>query len=263
MVTLVEPTMHYLNQYKREELTKKNPDIFANAPSRVLAFINLCIYPYKFEMIYQSVKTQERISEKTFDCIKGVITGLLVLVHRKHKDVHVSVDEYVIDFIKFIKSDSVGDPVKFLLSMKAYMLRFMFLRGLQVSFGIDWRQMVTEALELKKAPTSSSFHTIFTNTYVRNLLRVYVVWKNYREQHDPDYEAGVNDLNTLLDNAAKFKTSLEREKLVFLFEYLQANLPSWSYTVRRKASWAIDTAQDGYAMINRQFTDYKYKQVQG
>lgn len=253
----------YNNQITREKLQQEIPGIFERSPSRVLSFINLCIYPQQFEVVYESIRKQERISMKTYEALKGTIIGLLVLVKRKHKDSVASVDNYVLDFISFIRNDTKADPIKFLLSMKAYMLRYMFIKGLQVAFGIDWKTLVTASLELKRAPVLRNYHSLCTNTYVRNLLRVYVIWKNYRDVHEDDYVAGVNDTNTLLDKAAAYKTSLAREQLVSLLESLKENLPSWKYSARKRAAYAIDTCCDGWEIINRQFTDFRYKQTQG
>jgi len=254
---------HYNNLMKREALVNKMPDIFNRTPSKVLSFINLCIYPQDFSVLYHSVRTQERLSMPTYEALKGALIGLIVLSKRKHRDTILSVDNYIIDFISFIRNDSVGDPVKFLLSMKAYMLRFMFAKGLQVAFGLDWRKLILESLDLRSAPNPKSYHSLFTNIYIRNLLRVYVIWKNYRDIHEEEYEAGVNDINTLLDKAASHKTSLSREQLVALFETLKENLPSWRYATRKQAAYAIDTCQDGWAIVNRQFSDFRYKQTQG
>lgn len=253
--------MHYNNYPKRLLIQEKNPSIFERSPSRVLSFINLCIYPHTFETVYRSIRSDKRITIKTYDCLKGVIIGLLVLSNRKHKDSYVSVDTYVIDFVNFIKSDTKEDPIRFLLSMRVYMPRYLFLRGLQIAFSIDWRSLVTDALELKIAPRSKSYHSLCTNKYVRNLLRVYVVWKNYRDVHDEGYELGVNDVNTLLDKAAAHKTSLDRVSLVALLESLKESLPSWGYSVRRKAAYAIDTSADGWAIINRQPSEWRYRQM--
>ena len=254
---------HYNNQLAREQLVKKNPGIFERSPSRVLSFINLCIYPQQFEVIYKSIRSQERITMRAFEALKGVVLGLLVLSKRKHKDAVASVDNYVVDFVSFIRNDTVNDPIKFLLSMRAYMVRYLFLKGLAVAFGLDWRTLVVDALELKSTPNPNNYHSLCTNLYVRNLLRVYVVWKNYRETYDEGYEAGVNDANTLLDKAAAYKTALSRDKLVSLFEVLKENLPSWNYSARRKAAYCIDTSSDAWSMVNKQFTDYRYKLTQG
>jgi hypothetical protein len=255
--------MIYNNQEKRNEIVQQMPDYFSASTSKVLAFINLCVYPQKFEVAYHNLREQPRISATTYDVLKGAITGLLVLANRQHKESRMSVDEYVIDFIEFIRKDTKGDPVKFLLSMKRYMPRYLFIKGLSVSFGVDWRRLVADALDLKKLPKATNYHSICTNLYVRNLLRAYVVYKNYKETHDEGYEQGVNDVETLLKQTYAFKTALPPEKMVALFQALCSYLPNWSYAVRRKVAWAIDTSQDGRAIIERQFTDYRSRQIQG
>ena len=68
-------------------------------------------------------------------------------------------------------------------------------------------------------------------------------------------------MKTLMDNAAKFKTSISPVQLQALFEHLCTTLPSWNYSTRRRVAWAIDTSQDGWGILNRQFTDYKAKLV--
>lgn len=255
--------MIYNKQARRDEIVEQIPGYFDDAPSRVLAFINLCVYPQKFEVAYMNLREHKRISATTYDVLKGAITGLLVLGNRQHKDSRRSVDEYVIDFIDFIRNDRVGDPVKFLLSMKRYLPRYLFIKGLQVAFGLDWRRLVADALDLKKLPKATNYHSMCTNTYVRNLLRAYVVYKNYKEPHDEGFEAGVNDVNSLLRDTYGFKTALSEEKMIALFQALCGHLPNWSYNIRRKASWAIDTSQDARDIIERQFSEYKSKQVQG
>lgn len=255
--------MHYNNQRKRDKLIEKMPDYFEKAPSKVLAFINLCVYPHKFEVAYHNLREHPRISATTYDVLKGAITGLLVLANRQHKESRASVDEYVLDFIEFIRQDKRPDPVRFLLSMKMYLPRYMFVKGLSVAFGVDWRKLVGDALNLNRLPKVENYHSLCTNIYVRNLLRAYVVYKNYRDPHDDDYREGENDVTTLLKKTYEYKTALEPEQMVALFQALQESLPSWSYTIRRKAAWAIDTSQDGWSILNRQFTPFKNQQVQG
>jgi hypothetical protein len=255
--------MPYNKEPKRQELLRLMPWLFDDCESKVLQFINLCIYPQKFELLYDTLRTQDRISADNYESVKGTITGLLVLTHRQHAESKISVDAYVIDFIRFIRSDKKPDPVRFLLSMRVYFPRFLLAVGLQTSFGVDWRTLVTEVLSLENKPQLKSYHSLFGNKYLRTLVHAYIVWKNYRDTHDPDYEEGTNDLLTLLDKYSKLKTNDGRESTQALFEALQSNLPSWSVDARKKAAWAIDSAQDGYEMINRQFSDWKYKQVQG
>lgn len=181
--------------------------------------------------------------------------GLIVLVSRKHKDSEIAVDEYIIDFIKFIRSDTVGDPEKFLLSMRRYMFRFMFIVGLRVAFGIDWRDFVSEILELKKKPQINTYHYLFVNVYIRNLLQAYSVWKYYKAPGDEGYVLGVNDLATLAQAQANLKTSLGLEKLTALIEALQQTLPSWNHNIRKQAAWHIDTCHQGIYLRERQYSE--------
>ena len=252
----------YHKQPAREELLKKMPDYFSQH-SKVLAFVNLAIYPHKFEVVFKHIRELPRISSDTYNALKGTVTALMVMSKRQHKESSLSVDEYVLDFIQFIRSDNKGDPTKFLLSMRRYMPRYMFLKGLAVAFNVDWRRLVADALDLKELPQATNYHTMFTNRYTRNLLWVYIVWKNFKESHEEGFEQGVNDIVTLLAQANSHKSSLGEIKQQALFNALMGALPSWSYSTRRKASWAIDTCQDGTSMVNRQFTDWKYKQVAG
>jgi hypothetical protein len=245
--------MHFNNQFARDHLLMHMPDYFDNAISKVLAFVNLCIYPHKFEVVYDSIKNHSRISNLVFDCLKGTIRALLVITHRHHAECNRSIDEYVVDFVEFIKNDKSNDPIKFLLTMRFYMPRYQFAKGLKVAFGIDWRVLVTELLGLEKPPNPQTYHSLCTNNYLRNLLRTYVVYKNYKDTHEDGYKQGENDVVTLLRQTYAYSTALPSEQLDALFFGLCSNLPSWSYDVRRKAAYAIDTAQDGYYIINRPY----------
>lgn len=255
--------MHYHNFVQRELIYQKNPDIIDNAESKVMGFINLCIYPYKWELIYDRLRTQERITSETYAATKGVIAGLLVLANRMHREYQISVDAYILDFIALVRSDKQGNPMKFLLNMRMYMPRFLFVVGLRVAFAVDWRQLVFDVLKLRSKPQSKTYHSVFCNPFLRKLLHAYVIWKQFRESHDPDYQAGVNDIKTLVDKYSALSTNKDRGTTEMLLDALLNQLPSWSVATRTKAAWAIDTAQDGYAMVNRQFSDFRYKQVQG
>jgi len=253
----------YNNEPARRKLLAETPWLFDDCESKVLSFINLCIYPQKFELLYNTLRNQPRISANDYESVKGAITGMLVMNNRQHRESMLSVDNYVIDFIKFIRSDPKDDPVRFLLSMRRYFPRFLFAIGINVAFGLDWKTVVTDCLDLSQKPNPGTYHGVLCHRYLRNLLYAYIIWKTYREPHDPDYKLGENDLLTLFDKYTKLKTCLGRETLQSLYTYLSESLPSWNVGVRQKAAWAIDSAQDGYAMVNRQFTDWKYKQVQG
>lgn len=254
----VEKCMSYFNNYeRRQEIVEQNPGIFERSPSRVLSFVNLCIYPQKFEVVYDSIRKNRRLTTAAYGAVKGTILALLTLAKRRGIFSHVSVDHYVVDYISFIKNDSKSDPVKFLLNMKAYLYRYLLIRGLYVSFGLDWRELVAKALELKTLPSSATYHYLLTNRYVRNLLFAYVVWKFYYDSHEEGYEAGVNDVVTLLTKQAQYKKCISYEALVAIFDQLQSSLPSYNKSVRNRAAWAIDRALDGWYIVNKQMHEWK------
>lgn len=255
--------MWYNNYGKRELIYQQNPDLMDKTESKVMSFINLCIYPYKWELVYDRLRSCERISSETYAATKGAIAGLLVLTNRMHRDYQISVDAYILDFIALVRSDKQGSPMKFLLNMRRYMPRFLFVVGLRIAFGVDWRQLVYDVLKLRSKPQSKTYHSVFCNPYLRKLLHAYVIWKQFRESHDDDYKEGVNDIKTLVDKYSALATNADRETTELLLDALMHSLPSWSVATRTKAAWAIDSAQDGYSMINRQFSDFRYKQVQG
>jgi hypothetical protein len=247
--------MHYNNYYAREQLLAHQPGYYDNAMSKVLAFVNLCIYPHKFESVYQTIHDRVKIPAITYDCLKGAIMGLLVMGKRCNTESHHSVDEYVIDFIDFIRQDKRPDPVRFLLSMRMYLPRYLFVKGLKVAFGLDWKVLVADALDLQKLPKCTTYHGLCSNLYVRNLLRAYVVYKFFREPHEEGYKKGENDIVTLTKTACSHKTSFELERMQALVDILLTSLPSWCYNVRRQAAYAIDTSQDGFSIIARSVSD--------
>lgn len=253
--------MHYRNSEERERLLKDNPGLFTDKKEgRVLQFINLCIHPYDFRIIFRTLRTEARVSLKTYNALKGTIAGMLVLTNRKNAHSFYSIEQYVLDFIDFIRKYPRDNAEGFLLAMKMYMPRYLCLRGLEASFGIDWRQLVTDALELKNMPNPKSFHSLFTGYYPAFVLRAYLVWKQYKEPTDEGYKEGVNDLLTLLEKHRKFKTEARQmpfERFSMLFTALKESLPSWNASVRVKAAFAIDTAQDGRAIVERPFSSLR------
>jgi hypothetical protein len=253
---------HYLNHNKRNELLEKKESKGFHFPKRngkVLTFVNLAIHPYDWHQVYSSIRNKERVSYANWEAVKGVILALLVLTKRKNKESGKAVDSYVIDFIELIRSDRQGDAEKFLLNMRFYMPRFLFIVGLQVSFGIDWRTAVCKALEKPNKPQPKTYGALFVNPYLRSLLYAYVIYKQYKQAGDEDYEAGVNDTSTLLDLYSKKAYAISREVLQRLFVYLQESLPAYSAVVRRQASYAIDNAIDGWDNITYDFQEFNKK----
>ena len=253
---------HYLNQTKRQELLEKKESKGFHFPKRdgkVLAFVNLAIAPYDWHQVYSSIRNKERVSVANWEAVKGVILALLVLTKRKNKESGKSVDVYVIDFIELMRSDRQGDAEKFLFNMRFYMPRFQFVVGLQAAFGMDWRSVVCAALEKSNKPQPKTYGALFVNKYLRNLLYAYCVYKEYRQAGDDDYEAGVNDVSTVLDKYSQRAYTISREVLQRLFVYLQENLPSYALNVRRQAAYAIDNAIDGWENITYDFNQFNRK----
>lgn len=255
--------VHYNRHKKRRDIINKNPDMMTKREGRMLAFVNATIYPYKFEIIYDNIRNRGELAMCEYTSLKGVLLSLLTQVKRNHKSSLISIDSYIIDFIELIKVSNDTDPNKFLMSMKRYMPRFLFIIGLRVAFGLDWKDIVTDALYLKQKPEPTTVHGLFCNHYLRNLLFAYCIWKQYRETFDEEYELGKNDLLTLLNSYSTLKTSLGRDELEALFYYLQKALPSYSLDARRRAWYMIDTAQDAFHLQFLQFNDPMFKKTQG
>jgi hypothetical protein len=256
---------HYHNHYQREEILKEKISKgyrFPEHEHKLVAFVNLAIAPYDWNQIYNSVRAKERITEKNWLALKGVILAMLVVTKRRNRESVKTTDAYIVDFIELIRSDKQGDPEKFLLNMRFYFARFLFVVGLQVAFGLDWREIVTNTLKLKNKPQPKTYGSLFANKYVRNLLYAYICWKNYRGADEDGYELGVNDVNTLLDEYSKRAHTISREVLQLLFVSLQENLPSYSYATRRQASYAIDNAMDGWQNLQYNFKEFNKKHKQ-
>jgi hypothetical protein len=128
----------------------------------------------------------------------------------------------------------------------------MFIVGLKVAFGVDWRDFVFEVLNLNHKPQPKTVDSLFSSKYLRGMLHAYIIWKTYRESFDPEYEEGKNDLRTLIGKYTSLKTGMPVDTMVKLVDGFHVTLPSYSYSVRRKSAWAIDTAQDGYNIIHNQ-----------
>jgi len=246
--------MHFNNKIIRDELLKKNPHL-ADSKHKVLAFINLCIYPIRFEQVYSHIRQTNLIANSSYDALKGAIVGLLVLVKRKGRFAQTIAEEAALDFIDFIRMDKKPDAEKFLLNLRNYMPRYLFAKGLQVAFNVDWKEIVFDGLELNKLPKSKTYHSMFTNRYLRDLLQCYIVFKKFRDVYDEDYKLGENDLPTLLAQHQQ-KSSLSEGQFQALFNTLLKSLPSWNLSTRKKAAMAIDNFLDGYYIINLPLNSY-------
>ena len=245
--------MHYNNLYDRQLIIEKT----GLEQKGILSFVNLCIYPYDFATIYHRIQERDQIQFNDYEALKGAITALLVLIKRKNRNNNAAVDIFVVDFVNYIRSDTkTRDPLKFLMSINRYLPRYLCVSGLNYAFGIDWKTLVVETLDLNRSLEYSSYHSLFTNLYIRSLMMTFVAWKNFRYSHEEGYEYGVNDIDTLLTKAASYKKSLSRDKIEKLFDRLLKVLPSWNVQTRRKVGWSVDTMQDGWYIINRPSQDW-------
>jgi hypothetical protein len=241
--------MHFNSKTVRDELLKKMPNDFDLTKHKVLSFINLCIYPLRWEHVYDRIRNQQAITQTTYDGLKGAIAGMLVLCKRKNRFYHNIVDETVVDWCTYIRMDKKPNPERFLLNWCHYMNKYLFAKGLQVAFNVDWRIIVFDALTLKKLPKPQTYNSLFTNPYLKELIGCFVIYKRFREKHDEEYEEGKNDLLSLY-NKQKAKSKLKPEQFDALYDTLVKSLPSWNTAVRKKASFAIEHCLDGYYLIN-------------
>jgi hypothetical protein len=246
--------MHYNNKIIRDEIIRKNPHLL-DTKHKVLCFINLCIYPIRFEQVYFHIRSTNLIATSNYDALKGAIVGLLILAKRKGRFAQTIAEEAALDFIDFIRMDKKPDAEKFLLNFRNYLPRYLFAKGLQIAFNVDWREVVFDGLELRKMPKHSTYHGMFSNKYLRDLLQCYIVYKKFRDVHDDDYKVGENDLPTLLAQYQQ-KSSLSEGQFQALFNTLMKSLPSWNLSTRKKAAMAIDNFLDGYYIINVPLNSY-------
>jgi hypothetical protein len=244
--------MHFNSKPVRDELLQKMPNHFDFNKHKVLSFINLCIYPMRWEQIYERIRNQTIITPATYDGLKGAIAGMLVVCKRKGRFYQNIVDETVVDWCTYIRMDKKPEPERFLLNWCHYMNRYLFAKGLQVAFNIDWRIVVFDALALKKLPKPKTYNSLFTNQYLKELIKCFIIYKRFREKQDEDYEEGKNDLLSLY-NQQKDKSILKPEQFDALYDTLVKSLPSWNTDVRKKASFAIEHCLDGYYIINVPF----------
>jgi hypothetical protein len=244
--------MHFNNKNVRDELLKKMPNHFYFNNKKVLGFINLCIYPLRFELIYSQIRENSIIANTTYDGLKGALAGMLVLTRRKGRFYQNIVDEAIVDWVEFIRMDKTPNAEKFLLNFRNYMPRYLLIKGLKIAFNVDWREVVFNALTLKQLPKPRTYHSLLTNQYLREIMKSYIVYKKFRECNDEDYKEGVNDLVTIF-NEQLAKSTLKPDQFTSLYDTLVASLPSWNTSVRKKAAFAIDNFLDGYYIINVSF----------
>jgi hypothetical protein len=231
--------MLYNGQKDRERLMREFEEregrcMFEGVEKRFCVWVNLCLYPHTWEQTYASLRKPGRISFKAWESLGGAIMALFVNCNRCTAFTKEMVGECQPDFVEYIRADRVGDPWKFLLSMRRYLPRYLAIKSLQ-KVGIDWRTVAVEQMGAKVKPRLSSYHSLFTNVYVRSILKALVVFRQYRTPGDEDYSLGTNDVASLVAKESASNKCVAFEKLLPVVELLQTTLPSWSVSARGRA----------------------------
>lgn len=226
-------------------------DRFAPPALRYRAYINLCLSPFNWEDTYLSIKSGRKISINTWDCLLGTIMGMMLSLHRNTEHTIPLLSEVAIDFVDYIRIDKGSDPWRFLLSMRRYLPRYMLMRSL-LSVGIDWREVAYEMLGAKSKPSYSSYHSLFTNNYIRTMIKATTVFKKMRTSEDPDYQPGVNDKHSLLLQQSLSKKCLSYEKLETVVDLYLVALPSWNTSIRAKVCYYISFLQPLHELFEKQ-----------
>lgn len=230
--------MHYNGQKDRERLMaeferREGRGMFEGTTKNFCVWVNLCLAPYTWEQTYEGIRRGGRIDYKHWECLGGAIMALFVNINRFTTFTKEMVGECQPDFVEYIRADKKSDPWRFLLSMRRYMPRYITLKAL-AKVGFDWRSVACERMGARTLSRSTTYHSLFTNLYVRSIIKAMVVFRNYRTPGDPDYELGTNDLPTLVKKESASNKCVSYERLLPVVELLQESLPSWSTSARAR-----------------------------
>lgn len=224
---------------------------FAPPALKYQSYINLCLHPYTWEDTYTGIKNNRKISLVNWNCLLGTLMGMLLSAHKKTEHTLPMLSEMAVDFIDYIRIDKGNDPWRFLLSMKRYLPRYCLIKSLK-TVGIDWRDVAYELLGAKHKPAYSSYHSLFTNTHVRTMIKAMVVFKQMRSTQDTDYLPGVNDKHSLLlreSASTKCHSYMRLETVVDLY---LATLPSWNTSIRAKVAYYISFLRPLHELFEKQ-----------
>lgn len=257
--------MHYNSKAKRqhitEELLKQGKDIYKNSTG-LQAFYSLAIYPHDWSVVFGNIRDRTRIRDKDWECLLGIIFAQLIYNKKCQSETKRMCHEVAIDYVEFIRSDNKGDPWKFILNMTRYFYRYAFIQGIE-SFGIDWRTMAYEHMGAKLKPSPKTYHSLFTNMYLRTQLKSIVVFNHFLDVGEQGYEPGVNDRYTLLAEQASSKKSLSYEALEGSFEFYLTALPSWNHSIRRQVCFYLSHILPMTYLVEKQLLGVKQKNVIG
>jgi hypothetical protein len=260
--------MHYNTQKERDRLMADyerlhGRSMFEGQTKSLCIWINLCLSPYTWEQTYAAVRRKNtHIPYKSWECLGGAIMALFVNINRFTPHTAEMVQECIPDFVEYIRGDSVGDPWKFILSMRRYLPRYVVLKSL-AKVGIDWRKVAVERMGAKVASRSSTYHSLFTNLYVRSIVKAMVCFRLYRSVGDPDYLPGTNDLPSLVEKESASKKCVSADKLMQVVELLQETLPSWTPAVRARACFYVSYMLPLYFLKEKQMLPSVERRVLG
>lgn len=216
-----------LQQFRERE----GRDMFEGESKRFCVWVNLCLHPYTWEQTFASLRQPGRVRYRAWENLGGAIMAIFININRFTPFTAQMVGECQPDFVEYIRSDTVGDPWKFLLSMRRYMPRYIAVKSLAKA-NIHWQDLAVECMGAKFKAKPTTYHSLFTNKYVRSTIKALVVFRQYRSVGDSDYEPGVNDLPTLVRRESASNKCVSEPHLLAAVERLQESLPSWSVSAR-------------------------------
>lgn len=237
--------MQYNNHPARTKILETvGEEVFFGTKKKVRGFISLCLYPLSWESVYCGIQENDQLTPNDWNGLVGFLYATHVLIHRKNKYTYESCLDMAPDFVEYIRNgikerDNPGYCWRFAIQTKNYMFRYSVLKGLQ-RFGVDWRELATSQFGATIPPRPQTYSSLFTNRYVRSTIKAMVVFRTYRDAHEPDYEPGVNDYITLLQKESSSKKCVDFPYLKAGVDYLKTCLPSWNAHTRGKVGYFID-----------------------
>jgi len=213
---------------------REGRDMFEGESKRFCVWVNLCLHPYTWEQTYACLRVPGRVRYRAWENLGGAIMALFININRFTPFTAQMVGECQPDFVEYIRSDKIGDPWKFLLSMRRYMPRYIAIKSLSKA-GIHWQDLAVECMGAKHKSQPTTYHSLFTNKYVRSTIKALVVFRQYRSIGDEDYSLGTNDLPALVRRESASPKCVGEPELTAVVERLQESLPSWSVSARSRA----------------------------
>lgn len=258
---------HYNDTAKRaaliEQAAARGVHLFADTNKhKFCTWLNLCLAPHTWEQTYASVRKQKVLSHVAWECLGGAVLALFVNQNKFNRYTKEVVAEVLPDFVTYIRADKVGDPWKFILSMRRYLPRYITIKALGKA-GVDWRELAVECMGAKTKPRSVTYHSLFTNVYVRSLVKAIVVFRLYRSPGDPEYVVGTNDLDTLITQHAASNKCVAEPELYATIASLQSSLPAWNYRVRAHTCFFLSYLLPLYWLTEKQMLPSMERNVLG